>query len=956
MQNVNEFFPQLPFDLHSGEEQLLDVSVELCGDRLKGIVAWLVSCIKQQQSMLQAHAIQLGATERSPGAGEGDAGSKTSSRPNLDEALSQSLQSAISGELLSMQVVKLQHELNCLPTFDDVDKKDSSILAEVSSLSNNITRQMSQAEDKIDRKLGAAADELHDKLRNICDDLMERLESLEKCSAKFGWNSQELNRSRGPPHVGETLEVVASAQEPMHGKNVDEASIDVSAGGVHVDQSLSSQPGGAREQPDPVPPGPASSVRAETTSSEKMPQPGQLAEVRPSELKYHPETQASAQSTFLEESLQQTCNVPAADQDGVRPISALIGSRVIEDGSDQQSQQIGSSLELAKLISDLNARVERNRQQCLTNFTKIDVQITDTRADIMSLSDKQKKDLEGLGMQLDEIRHELVHGSEADSSRPTSRQAMNISAESSNNFGQKLSAEPQDSHSPRPRRKSKTDEGIASISNALVVGRLRPESSQLSRGSKQLEDALAGVHDELGSMQEQLDGAATQMQELLGSIPRLRALEDGVRVLQEIMMPKENLDLGAAVCKLEKRMGDVDSWRSLTDKKIRRISPLDSEFADVQIELERYRKLFEFIQQVLPSDAAEAMTFFNKSFQKQADRRSTARGSIASSLHSPHLLESQVTATSPDAGGQPAPLADRLAGTLGPEVAFEHHRSKLEEEMRQHEKSMREEFDNLSLVIKSLQRQVQHTAGKTGDLVDRVARVEVERAKKSQKYSDDESMAHLEKPSQKEQGQEAHRRSLDEAASPEPPIDDEKMSCPPLEEKGHVQSYVSKDAMQKALKETRDDFRTWLDEWSSDFVSALQQKADNKQVKLLLTQLEQAMGVSGLTTDNFAMLAKRALFGRCASCDADINVDFASVKKVPPVPRPVPYPNHPSAGASLTMRVPAGTAQMPQVLLPRIPGSNKEFPKGRIFKTSSTPDIRQPSREEMQQSSREDVL
>merc|ERR1712157_226442 len=110
-------------------------------------------------------------------------------------------------------------------------------------------------------------------------------------------------------------------------------------------------------------------------------------------------------------------------------------------------------------------------------------------------------------------------------------------------------------------------------------------------------------------------------------------------------------------------------------------------------------------------------------------------------------------------------------------------------------------------------------------------------------------------------------------------------------------------------------------------------------------QLQQAMGAHGMTTDNFAVLARRALLGRCVSCDADINVDLGNVKRPPPVSRPTPYPNNPPPGAAITMRPPAAPppGQMPAVILPRISDNraSKEFPKGRIFKNPSAPDIRQ---------------
>jgi hypothetical protein len=230
MQDIAELLPEPPFDLES--EQLVDISVELCGDRLKGIVAWLVNCITKHQYILRAHANHLGLLEGSEEFNEDDvgsaepsleisqktavqaqenAGSRPSSRPKLQKAVTlgqseedagagsrppstsntasrpstrmsvaQSLHVSMSTELLSMHVTKLQQDLKTLPTFEHLDTKGDHILAEVSSLSENLDRQMKEAEDKIHSALGSATDDLHGRLQRICDDMMHRLETLEK--------------------------------------------------------------------------------------------------------------------------------------------------------------------------------------------------------------------------------------------------------------------------------------------------------------------------------------------------------------------------------------------------------------------------------------------------------------------------------------------------------------------------------------------------------------------------------------------------------------------------------------------------------------------------------------------------------------------------------------------------------------------------------------------------------
>merc|ERR1712232_24788 len=68
----------------------------------------------------------------------------------------------------------------------------------------------------------------------------------------------------------------------------------------------------------------------------------------------------------------------------------------------------------------------------------------------------------------------------------------------------------------------------------------------------------------------------------------------------------------------------------------------------------------------------------------------------------------------------------------------------------------------------------------------------------------------------------------------------------------------------------RNEVRRWLDLLHASMVGALQQKADHKALKEIVKRMND---VGGLTGESFAMLAKRGLVGRCASCEAPINVE-----------------------------------------------------------------------------------
>jgi len=123
------------------------------------------------------------------------------------------------------------------------------------------------------------------------------------------------------------------------------------------------------------------------------------------------------------------------------------------------------------------------------------------------------------------------------------------------------------------------------------------------------------------------------------------------------------------------RLQAVEQWQQHVEEQIQKLEAAGATAAppqtsggrwpDVQEELERFRKLFEFIEGVLPQDAAEAMRFFNQR-------------SLASSKG--------------------------LAQSLGPEVDIERNRVKWENDFQNTTSDLHHEFDNLMLVIKVLQR------------------------------------------------------------------------------------------------------------------------------------------------------------------------------------------------------------------------------------------------------------
>merc|ERR1712187_781252 len=126
----------------------------------------------------------------------------------------------------------------------------------------------------------------------------------------------------------------------------------------------------------------------------------------------------------------------------------------------------------------------------------------------------------------------------------------------------------------------------------------------------------------------------------------------------------------------------------------------------------------------------------------------------------------------------------------------------------------------------------------------------------------------------------------------------------------------------------------------------------------------QAAGVAG--DSMIANFAKRALLGKCASCDAVITADPRNVKKPQPISLKGPWPPPGKNGATVCWRppdkrpdelrspvaAPAPVSQSPAPPLgaptsPKLPRmqelrGNKDFPKGKILRsTASEPGFRQ---------------
>jgi hypothetical protein len=168
--------------------------------------------------------------------------------------------------------------------------------------------------------------------------------------------------------------------------------------------------------------------------------------------------------------------------------------------------------------------------------------------------------------------------------------------------------------------------------------------------------------------------------------------------------------------------------------------------------------------------------------------------------------------------------------------------------------------------------------------------------------------------------------------------------------------FATKKNLQSSLDNLKEDIQNWLGMMHKSMLNAAaQQKADHNQLEEISRQMSQAAGMAG---DSIAAFAKRALLGRCASCDALIIADPNKIARPVPVgglqgqwpPRAYPGAKdsiRPPECKTLTLPPPkVGSTGTANTRLPQITNnaeSLRQFPMRKIKKgqaSSSSPELR----------------
>eukprot|EP00931_Biecheleriopsis_adriatica_P032087 TRINITY_DN18756_c0_g1_i1.p1 TRINITY_DN18756_c0_g1~~TRINITY_DN18756_c0_g1_i1.p1 ORF type:complete len:844 (-),score=188.31 TRINITY_DN18756_c0_g1_i1:84-2615(-) len=827
---------QPPFDFE--KEELVTGSIEISTQRLAGSFTWLVACVKEQNKLLG------NLCSRVDGFQAGDAASST-----------QSLQTSMKEEMLSMQFNTLRHEVGSLPRSGDLDRQRERIMAEVASLSNSISDRQRDSDERMNRELANVTDTLCKQLERISNDVASRLTGLEGRLAATSTSGEAGEATSTPALASSSLPAAAGTpqEEVMPATTVVDASeasrAEMAALEARVVERIEAM---ERQLTELVAQQTAQPVPAAPTEQS---QPGTAASGVDSDAIARVASAAAAETVAA---------AREADQEAIRTLRealALVSVQVEEFKVDLSvhSKEIDTMKTQVQVAAGsapaepASPAAQESPPVATTGSATamVPANLDEALAPIRSRLDALEASLRSMQFAMPELKTDL----EA-SIKNVEKALATVEARATSQQGAATSVA--DLASPEPSTQS---------AEATPLESAPRESAASADASSQYLNILA---DRLKSLEDWRDTAQERLQNASFS-PAIADIE-GVGEEADAVLHSDG------VSEESQRVARQDT-RSFD-------GPPGGRWRDVQAELEHFRKLFEFIEGVLPEDAAEAMRFFNR---RQHGREE---------------------------------LSAKVKEALGPDVDFEGAKSKLQSEFNTRTLDLHREFGNLMLAIKGLQRDMDSSGGKIRDLGQRMMQFESEAKEPHMlQFSLERPSPSVEDPHQEPSPRQTGLPS-------------------PQEETRNGEALNSNGTMDQKIEELRRDVTNWLDMLRQSVLEALQSKADHEQVSSLLKQLVS----SNQPGDTLAHFAKRALIGRCASCDAPIDVDMARVKRPQAVPLPGPWPVlGDNLGAKIAIRPLAANPQTASSSkLPKIAESrNAQASKSRSLKSSgSAPDVR----------------
>lgn len=967
----------LPVDLE--RDTLVHASVDLAAAPLRSALRWLVARVQEQQKQIAFHSTRLETLETAPAPSEdspvGDESNPVSAERRSTpggfrkKSTSDAPRGTIKEELLAMQILALKREVEGKPDLGDVLDKQREMMAASAA---EISDRLRIADERLNAMLAEATRDLQERLVRITVELVDRVDSLD---VRMQASEEVLAAAplRQSSETGRRVETAASEEEAtslearVASKAVEAAARRPSATDAEgVGPELKPEAGGGNAlQAAAAQPEIADTRRPTALEPASAQAPAPDAQKPASAQAPPPDAQkpASAQAPAPEQPARPGEAPAALDMGQVEALMALMaeGRNTAEAGKAELANEVSVRTHLTKEFEQLREEVFKQAGQIKSLGKHVKAMEERKQADEAWVGGASPLASLGMGaigeIEEEEEEEEDEAGGSSQGGRRASRGAA-VSNEALDAIVMRVQVledamreQPESRARSLPGASSRPDLGEDERSlgdefadhedlvggeriedvpadgegqgGEAVVGEAvkgdggdMPRESLSPAGSRvgtaggspsvfgeaafsQITSGGSSKASRPSSSRAELDGfepPATADSSRRGGGGLLGAMAANNRGSEKRRIGGDGCAgaAGAGDEKLAKRVDAVEAALAALGKKR---SPLSGgQSVDAQQEMERFRKLFEFVEGVLPKEKADAMRFFQRGAVERAN------------------------------SGEDA------AKVFGDDVEGELQRAKLQEEVRSRCDELRDEFEKIMHIVRAMQRDVEKQGGKHSDLANLVARVERDVS-------------------------QGDRASAPRAQSSPPPADlSHLVGAEGLIVGEDALPFATKKALHSALATLKDDIQNWLGMLHQSMLSALQQKADTNQLDDVARQVSQAAGAAG---DSVAAFARRALLGRCASCDTLINADPAKVSKHVPVglgggqwpPR--------ANGAKDAIRLPESRAMLPNpaasaTRLPRIADlreGHRQFPKGKVLRGAggSSPELRAIKLDEYQE-------
>ncbi|CAE7203057.1 mfsd6b [Symbiodinium sp. CCMP2592] len=871
--------PIPPFDLDA--EPLVTGSVEISNDRLIQGFSWLVATVKEQNRVMDALSSQIDSLK--VGAVE-PAHSGDGRRASMKE------------EMLVMQINAVKHEVGSLPRSSDLERQRERTMAEVHNISNTLSDRNRESSERLQKELADVTDSLCNQLKRIGDDVFSRLEILEQRPQAPAPAAAPAAPAQAPSAAAAAVSQPPASQpqvqgsippplpNPMSSSSIaaedtedhtdgllmsERPAAAFTGGGSQVDMALMDaitarldglerqvqdlrtevrQPAAADAGPTPAaretsepplvnqsssagnPPDSHAGAVSADPSVAFMTAPPDLAApaVPPEPAAVPPQGDPKHVDPIQDVSAIISAAVAAATDAATTVATQAVAEAAQGERGDVASLQeemlnVRRKLEsLAQSVSEVPS--EPKSQEVQVQETPVrEVQPTQANPETQSESAAQSTALASLQERLTSVEA-AVKQVEGVVPQVRTVPILEASIQTVQQSLEVLRQQTQQLSQPPPQPQPASDAKAVTVTEKEAARSELPEPApedarhkdMLAVSDEELERLMARLQD----MEELQEKAEKRIQQVEGRLREVRSRSGSIS-LDRKAPASRNTTLTASKTSEPSADGSVGgSWK------------------DVQAELERFRKLFEFIEGVLPQDAAEAMRFFNR---REAGKEE---------------------------------MSGMISEIFGADIEFQNAKSQLESEFKMHTRELRREFDKLTLALKGLQRDVDTSGSKVVDLSRRTSQLETE-----VRLSPAVAISSMEDPHQE--------------PSPRGPVEGRRDS---KDMRDKALQGMSQE-MQRAIQELRDEIRQWIELFKSSVVQALQSKPDHEQVADFVKQV-----VGASAGEKVALFAKRQLLGKCASCSAPIDVDLLRVKRPQPIGLQEHWPPGENLGAKVAIR------------------------------------------------------